>query len=257
MKINPVSTSHINNRQNTSFKSTAELYKGCYECYNTSGFFWRFDIRSTIQYLERFYKNTPLVNIISHACAEGQQTFSIKFLLMSMLGKQVDKYKIYGRDFDAQNILAAKNGVYTISSDEMARMEQECGLDLYKYITILYEDSNGICIKVKDYIRDQIQFKQADILKDDDIPADNTFLLTDNMWPYLPSNKQTFLAEKLADTLSPSSHIKLGEFDISNNIHHLLRNKGFEHTEVFEIMKKPKKSVVGLINPIDYRLRVT
>lgn len=259
MQIHPIYNFKNNNNPKITFKGAAEFRKGIalYDYYNTSSFFRpKFDIRNLIRYMENFYKDIPFVRIISHACSEGQEPFSIKFLLMSLLKERANKYLVEGRDFDALNIISAKKGTYTISPSEMARMENECGLDLYKYINLgndtdnvyflrygystpSFDNNNIISLKIKDYVREQVPFKKVDILTDDDIPADNTVLLTRNMWPYMPAETQAKLAQKLANTLSPSSHIVIGDFDIANNIHQLLRKAGFEHTEIFEVMKKP------------------
>ena len=240
MQILPINTYQNNNTPNTSFGNISQIRTNVapYEYANTT-FFMRDRLRNVIHYIVNFYKDAPLVNMICHACSEGQQAFSIKFLLMSMLKERANKYIVEGRDFDALNILSAKKGAYVVSVPEMEKMERECGFDIYKYITPCGESDNALFIKVRDYIREQVPFKKVDILKDNDIPADNTVLFASNMWPYLPAKMQDRLAEKLANTLSPSSHIVLGSFDITNHTHKLLEKAGFIQTEFIEVMKLP------------------
>ena len=240
MQICSISTYQNNNTRHTSFGNIPQIRTNVapYEYANTT-FFMRDRLRNVIKYMINFYKDAPLVNMICHACSEGQQAYSIKFLLMSMLKEQANKFQIEGRDFDALNILSAKKGSYAVSVPEMKKMERVCGFDIYKYIVPCGESDNALFIKVRDYIREQVPFKKVDILKDNDIPADNTVLFVSNMWPYLPVKMQARLAEKLANTLSPSSHIVLGSFDITNHTHKLLENAGFIQTELLEVMKKP------------------
>ena len=240
MIINSINTVHNNN---ISSRGCAEYRRGValYDYFTTSGFLRaKFNWRDYIFFLEKTYKDIPKVNIISHACSEAQETFSIKFLIMHYLGKHgLEKYHVEGRDFDAVNILYAKKGSYVVTPAEMQRLKSELGLDLYNYIDVCGESDDAIFIKVKDYIREQVPLKKVDILKDNDIPSENTSLLSRNMWPYMPERMQIQLGEKLFNQLSPSSHIVLGDFDISNKIPEMLEKIGFVHTDFPGIMKKP------------------
>ena len=239
MQISPIT---VKNQPNISYRGISEYRQGVapYNYYNTSRFCREdFNLADYMYFLNTEYKDVPSVNIICHACSDGEETLSLKFKLLSTLGAEKSKkFHVEGRDFDAANILYARKGAYEVSKIELAKMEQEFGLDLYKYIDIVQEIGNYIYIKAKDYIKDSIPYKRVDILKDDNIPSENVGLHTRNMWPYLPPSWQVKLAQKLSKTLAPSSHIVLGQFDISNNVHHLLQEVGFEHTDIFQIMRK-------------------
>ena len=250
MKIMLNQTTNIN----TSFKSYSEHKVGVapYRYYTTTRFF-REDINweDFIYMLRTQYKDADKVNIISHACSDGEETYSLALKLLYRLGKNAEKFfPIVGKDFDPLNILFARKSKYSVNPVELSRMENECGLDLYKYFDII-KNPWGIQANTKDAIKEKVYFEKADLLKDvQNIPAKNTVLLTRNVWPYIPPKKQEKLAEELAARLDPSSLIVLGHFDTSNGIIQLLESKGFEQTEIYGILRKKVKQVIKKpVNP--------
>lgn len=234
----------------STFKSYSEHRKNYdnYSYYTTTRFF-REDMNWTdfVLAINKWYKDVPKVNIICQACSDGEEPFSLALKLNFLLKDNAQKFlPIIAKDFDRTNIYYAKKGIYSVDKQELQRMENECGIDLYKFIKLGNEFCGKIPLTVRDNLKEKVAFSRADILKDvHNIPSENTILMTRNFWPYLPAKKQEFLAEELSKQLAPSSRIVLGFFDTSrsHNIHKFLEKYGFEPTEIEGVLKKSAERI--------------
>ena len=187
------------------------------------------------------YNNTPKVNVICHACSDGEEVYSLAMAIKNFYGKEADKfYPIIGKDIDKTNILLAKRANYNITKAELQRLEMYGGLDLYRYFHI-YEDEYGFdkFAYPRNSLKENVYFHQADILNDiTNIPGENTVLLCRNFWPYLPAESQVILAKALSEQLKSSSLLILGGYDIKHGIGDLLKNNGFIQATVKNVFQK-------------------
>lgn len=222
--------------------------------YATTTFMLRDDLdwEAFARLLDKKYKNVDNVNLINHACSDGEEPYSLALTLLAKLGKSAEKFfPIIAKDFDNTSLLFAKKGRFNINKKEHLKLERTFGLNLYKYLNIR-EDQFGIHVKVNDNLKERIIFQKSDILKDvENLPKENTVLLCRNFWPYMPQSSKKLLAQKLATRLDSSSLIVIGSFDISNGIDKLLEEVGFEMTEVKGVMQKRKnnaRTYISLVN---------
>lgn len=187
------------------------------------------------------YKNTDKVNMICHACSDGEETYSLALKIKQTFGKDSNKFlPIIAKDIDHDNIIRAKRGNYKVSGTEIERLEQHAGINLNKYFDIL--DNYMIYdkyAKPKDSLKQDICFKQGDILDDiKNIPKENTVLFCRNFIPYLPPKSQENLITQLGERLAPSSLLVLGEFDMRYDTPKLLSQNGFEQTDIKYVFQK-------------------
>ena len=191
--------------------------------------------------MKQKYKDTDKVNVICHACSDGEEAYSMALKLHKTFGKDSKKFlPIVAQDIDYDNIRLAKRGNYVVSDTEINRLEQHSGLDVYRYFDIYdNEFSYEKYAKPKDFLKEMVDFKQGNILDDiENIPKENTVLMCRNFWPYLPGKSQTELAQKLGKQLAPSSLLVLGEFDMRDEVLSLLRTYGFEQTDIPFVFQK-------------------
>lgn len=239
MKIDSIHPNYIN--KNFSFKSYSKSGKTeNYEYFSTTEFF-RLDMNwnSFANFINEKYADIQNVNIICHACSNGEEAYSLALKLISLFGVKAEKFfPIIAKDIDENNIHFAKKGEFNFRYDELLRMENHCGLDLYKFIDVI-KSRFGNYLQIKNFLKEKVIFKKANILNDfDNIPAANTVLLCRNFWPYMPAQNQIELAEKLSNKLDNSSIVQIGNFDIAAGVDKLLQNKGFKETYVKGLMKK-------------------
>ena len=175
-----------------------------------------------IDLLKMKYKNADKVNIICHACSDGEEVYSLALKLIAKLGKEAEKFfPIIARDIDFGNICLAKEGNYTVCEQELERINEHSEYNINKFFDISRTGQKNLdeesTIKAKDILKDNIIFEQGDILNDvKQFSAENTVLMCRNFWPYMPINMIKSLSEKLGKYISPSSLLAIGEWDMHN-----------------------------------------
>ena len=76
--------------------------------YRTTTYFFRDDLNwnAFIKFISNKYKNADRVNILNHACSNGQEPYSLAAKLMQTLGEEAEKFfPIIAKDIDKENIL--------------------------------------------------------------------------------------------------------------------------------------------------------
>ena len=72
--------------------------------YRNNTYFFRqsFEWLNFAKFLEEKYKNENSINIVSHACSVGEETYTLMLALLSQLGKKDSKkfFPIHARDID-------------------------------------------------------------------------------------------------------------------------------------------------------------
>lgn len=215
---------------------------GSYEYYTYTNLFREdLDWDGLMHIMKNKYKNTDKVNMICHACSDGEEAYSLALKIKKTFGKDADKFlPILAKDIDYDNIRLAKKGNYVVTNTEVSRLDEHTGLDLYRYFDIYNNEySYKKYAKPKDNLKECIIFKQGDILEDiKNIPKENTVLMCRNFIPYLPAKSQQDLIKGLGERLAPSSLLVLGEYDMRYEIKKSLIENGFEPTDIKYVFQK-------------------
>jgi chemotaxis methyl-accepting protein methylase len=181
-----------------------------------------------VDFLERKYKNTDKVNIIAHACSDGEEAYSLVYMMIKILGKDgAAKFlPIDARDIEKKHLTCAKKGLYNVDSTEFSRIEFFAGRDFYNYFDLLNVFNK---ISVRENIKDLVKFSNRNIM--DDIKTlrfDNTVLLARNFWHYLELDDIYRLALNLSNKMNKSSTLVIGNYDKEYGVHKVLERYGFE-----------------------------
>lgn len=210
------------------------------ENYDTTEFFRNdFDWNGFSYFINNHYKDTPKVNIVSYGCSTGKETYSLILSLKTNLKNSANKFfPIVGKDIDATSILKAKRGRFKISNAEALKLDKAGDMNLYRHLDIV-DDGLEKYAHVKDSLKTLASFSKADISEDiDSIPTKNTVLICRNFWNYLPTKKQTELADKLATLLDKTCLVAIGSFDRIYGVDKILTQKGFKETEIKNVFRK-------------------
>ena len=203
-----------------------------------------------VDFLNKKYKDAPKVNVIMHACSNGEEVYSFLGVLVSKLREKSSKFlPVSARDFDAEHLKLAKKGVYQITKSEYMLANNYMNGNFYTYFDYL---PNKIVkdpllkytntVKVNDMLKTLVNFQQSDILEDSKrTDFKNTILFARNFWPYLSNVQQHELARTLSKNMDSTSTLIVGDFDKEEaNISALLKMYGFEETEAENVFEKPK-----------------
>lgn len=213
--------------------------------YKTVTYFFREDLcwNDLVRLIAYKYKSSPKVNIINHACSNGQEPYSLAVKLIQTLGEEAEKFfPIQAKDIDFENIESAKIGRMGIKLNDMYRINGATSgqLDTFFHYGRANNPQNDMVLIPKPNIKDKVSFTQSNIFDDiDKIPSQDTVLLCRNFWPYLDASKRILLAQKLAEKLDKTSLIVVGGFDESCYTENLLLDNGFINCGVNHVFTKP------------------
>ena len=243
MQVLPIQLNNIKNIYNPSFRSySRRIVDNDYPYYTTTEFF-RPDLNweDFVHYIDNEYKNADKVNIICHACSNGEEPYSLAMLLNHRFKNKADKYfPIIAKDLNIENISLARKGDYTLNSDDVSAIRRYAGRNkLRDYFYILGSDIIYTYARIKKPIKDKVIFNYADIRDDvENIPPKNTVLMCRNFWPYLSSKDRKILAQRLYTQLDKSSMLVLGNFDMYGCAVDAIKKAGFVETELYGIFRK-------------------
>lgn len=211
--------------------------------YTTTMFFRKdLDWNALVKKVNDEYQNTQQVNVIFHACSDGEEVFSLAAKLKTLLNSSAEKFfPLIAKDIDKGNIEIAKKGYFKVTKPELFRMYEHCGDNLFKFFS--FNDLGNIfSVNTSKILKNNIIFKEADILEDtENIPHKNTILFCRNFWGYISPTSRIKLANMLAKRLDSSSFLVIGSFDIATSVHKLLQKVGFQQTELFGVFRKARK----------------
>ena len=197
------------------------------------------DFDYLVNFLEYKYRDTDKVNIIAHACSDGEEVFSFISKMFDLLGYNNSKKYLPAdaRDVNKSYIEIAKKGQYSLESFETGAIDFYLGKNFTDYFKFL----NLNLIKVSKNLKKSVNFSQSDILDDVKyIDFNNTVLFARNFWHYLDEEDIDKLAMILSHRMNRTSTLIIGDFDKQYNIDRILRRYGFYETKVsnvFEIRK--------------------
>lgn len=199
-----------------------------------------------IDFLDNKYKNTSKVNVVMHACSDGEEAYSFLSVLLAQLKEKAAKFlPLDARDIDLNHLRLAKRGIYNITKSEYEIANESLNGNFYMFFEPMPSLGSKDprlkytkTVKVEHSLKSLVKFKQADIIEDvKHMDLKNTILFARNFWPYLPTNRVVELADLLSEKADNSFTLIIGDYD--RVIVDLLRDKGF--VEVAEnIFEKPK-----------------
>ena len=218
-----------------------------------------------VLYLNDKYKSVPKVNVVMHACSDGEEVYSFLGVLKSMFGKNADKFlPVRARDIEPTHLNLAQKGVYRINRGEYDIANIYMNGNFYDYFDNISnnnfpnpldakhskmimryrspEDTFPKDIKVKDCLRELVNFSQGSIIEDVKVmDFKNTVLFARNFWPYLEKDEINELAKTLSKKMDNSSTLIIGDYDKDYNINKLLESYGFVEVKdnIFELPKYP------------------
>lgn len=206
-----------------------------------------------VDFLDNKYKNVPKVNVVMHACSDGEEVYSFLGVLISKLKEKASKFlPLTAKDLDSEHLKLAQRGVYDITDTEYVMANEYMNGDFYNYFELI--PSRGSTdprmkhthtVKVEHSLKSLINFSLGNILEDaKKIDFKNTVLFARNFWPYLSYEEQHKLARILSKKMDRSSTLIIGDYDKeASDIGELLRMYGFEETKVCNVFEKHKTTL--------------
>ena len=154
-------------------------------------------------------KNQREIRVWSAGCSTGQEPYSIAMLLedyMSFNGGRLRRYRIIATDNSETALEYGRNGEYLTSEIQNLKLKH-----INKYFT---EQGENHLISEK--IRDNVKFYTYDVLDQSSVsPYESVFgdfdlVICCNLLIYYKQDIQKFIINKLANSLSDSGYLILG-----------------------------------------------
>ncbi len=201
---------------------------------------FRFDLpfNDFVKFIYNKYKNVDKVEVIAHACSDGEEIFSVVSKMIDMLKNNAEKFlPIKAYDLEKEHILRAEKSNYTIESYERDAIKYYLGNNFFNYF--LQEAPNNII--AKNILKSKVHFSQSNIMDDiQHIGLHNTVLLARNFWHYLTKKDIDKLAITLGKKMDESSTLVIGDYDKEYNIDKILNKNGIYETDVENVFEKKK-----------------
>jgi len=171
--------------------------------------------------LDKHFKNKDKVNIICQACSDGSEPYTLAITLLEELGEKKAKkfFPIIAKDFDSEILKGAPEGMINLTERDIRELENR-GIDFNKYFeesgkTLVFKNDKlrgQKTYRVKDILKENVVFAQADILKDLETLEDdsNTVLLFRNALGYLSVEKTIQFLDMVDEKFKPDSILVLG-----------------------------------------------
>lgn len=203
-----------------------------------------------VDYLDNKYKNVPKVNVIMHACSDGEEVYSFLGVLISKLKEKASKFlPLNAKDIDVSHLKLAKRGVYDITNTEFMVANDSMNGDFFNFFELMPSRGSNDprmkhthTIKVEHSLKSLVNFEQSNIIEDvKKTDFKNTILFARNFWPYLSQDEQEELAKNLSKKMDSSSTLIIGDYDRFNgNIDVILLKYGFIE-KIDNVFEKPAK----------------
>lgn len=211
-----------------------------------------------VDFLDNKYKNVPKVNVIIHACSDGEEVYSFLGVLISKLKEKAAKFlPLTAKDINSKHIKLAQKGIYNITMSEYMIANDCMNGDFYNYFKLIPRKrpkdprlKYTTTVKVDNTLKSLVNFSQGNILEDvQKADLKNTVLFARNFWPYLSAIGKDKLAQYLSEKMDPTSTLIIGDYDKEEaHIDWLLKNYGFVETKiknVYEISNKRKQENIN------------
>lgn len=205
------------------------------------------DFPAVVNFLDKKYKDVPKVNVIMHACSDGEEVYSFLGVLVSKLGEKAAKFlPVCAKDIEANHLKLAKRGVYNITRSEYEMANDDMNGNFYTFFEPMPKKGSSDprlkytrTVKVEHSLKSLVNFAQSNILDDmENVNLKNTVLFARNFWPYLSKDEIGRLVDLLAKNTDESSTIIIGDYD--SVCRELLISAGFIETEIDNVFEKSK-----------------
>lgn len=164
------------------------------------------------------------VNVYDFACSDGSEAYSIAISLIEEIGEEEAQrfFPIQAIDKDRQIIKNAASGTIECDTVDIENITKNTHDKFDKYFEILEQNGKNYVLKVKEPLKNAVNFKTGKIEdKLDDIKDSNNVVLCRNMWPYL-SRESMFKAVLKLSNLDNNSLVVIGNFDRDHEMPSLL-----------------------------------
>lgn len=164
---------------------------------NVTEFFRNPDIFFKIDELvKKYLPKRDVYRIWSSACSNGSEPYSVAMILENI---NITKYEILATDIDRKILNYAENGIYI--KDEIVNVPSDY---LEKYFDV-DEDK----YKVKDFIKNKIEFRKHDLILGD-FPNNFDLILCRNVVIYFTKDEKIKIYNKFYDSLNDQGIVFIG-----------------------------------------------
>jgi len=169
---------------------------------NVSKFYRDKDVFDAIKnsILPIFKNRKDLIKIWSAGCAQGEEAFTLSILFLDY---GIKNFKIFATDFDNEVLEIAKKGIFDVKDLE----------DFPFNLKIKYIEKIDGKFKVKDFVKEHIEFKIHDLLSSP-FEKDFDFILCRNVLIYMRREAQKKVFENLTSSLRKDGILVLGKVEI-------------------------------------------
>ena len=204
------------------------IYRGD-TCFFRKDFNWP----KFVDFIYEKYKDVNDVQIILHACSNGEEAYSLIPVLIERLGRDAQKFfPILAKDIDATHIDLAKKGKYCMTFIEKQKACIYTNNKFDKYFNEIKLNSKEV-VEPKEILKSAVKFEVGDILKDiQTIPLKNKILLARNFMPYLGREKVYEYIQSLAKNFDKTTTLVIGGFDSEYGMDYVLEKYGFKRGQV-------------------------
>ncbi|MCT4618734.1 MAG: protein-glutamate O-methyltransferase CheR [Marinisporobacter sp.] len=142
-------------------------------------------------------KKKKTLKIWSAACSTGDEPYSLVMALSELV--PLNSIKILATDIDKEVISKAKNGIYSKKSIE----------NVPKHLANKYFEKIGDSYKISDSIKNCVQFKQHNLLKDK-YPDQCDLIVCRNVMIYFTEESKEIMYKKFHDALKDEGILFVG-----------------------------------------------
>ena len=221
---------NVNCRENVSYHPALKVgqvidpnTKGIFNRNTTCYFRNDLDWLKFGQYLEDRFQGQDKINTYIWGCSEGDEAYSLVMLAHSI--KNGSKfYPIQAMDIMPHLINANKTRQKTdifIGMRELERIRSAVGYKNIKKVLESPPPRIAGMVKLKDEIKDKVEFSCSNIVTDMDKIDNSTpaLVMCRNMWPYIDSDLYDSCAKTLYNKLKKGSSVVIGTFDLEGDYH--------------------------------------
>ena len=198
------------------------------------------------KFLANKYKDTEKVNVYDWGCSNASETYTFLIEMFNNFKKDfVKKFTpIFALDYDPIAIEYCNLGEIVIDSTEESLINEHTNnrFDEFFRLSVPKRAMDESWYKPTEILKDNIKFKQADILKDyKRMKKNNSIIFAKNFWPYIQYNEKVKLANNLYKFLGENSTVIIGKYDNmawDAPMETILRDAGFKTTEIENVFVK-------------------
>jgi len=147
------------------------------------------------------------------ASSTGEEPYTILITLNEIFGNN-KKFSLLATDIDTEVLAKAERGIYKLQSLEKLPESMK-----KKYFQIGTKSAEGY-VKVRDEIRNKVQYKKINLVEPLMIKKQYDFIFCRNVMIYFDKNVKTKVVNLLYDCLKPGSYFFVGHSESLNGLQH-------------------------------------